>query len=65
MAQPVDPAAYYGSLLDSEKKPSRVMVALLTGIAKYIVGCPIWMGEGGWHRDLKRDVMLLCCCYSC
>ncbi|KFY12490.1 hypothetical protein V492_03840, partial [Pseudogymnoascus sp. VKM F-4246] len=30
-------AAYYGDLLDSEKKPSRVMVALLTGIAKYIV----------------------------
>ena len=37
MAQPVDAAAYYGDLLDSDKKPSRVMVALLTGIAKYIV----------------------------
>ncbi|KFY41222.1 hypothetical protein V494_03131 [Pseudogymnoascus sp. VKM F-4513 (FW-928)] len=33
-------AAYYGDLLDSEKKPSRVMVALLTGIAKYIVCSP-------------------------
>ncbi|ELR02299.1 hypothetical protein GMDG_05368 [Pseudogymnoascus destructans 20631-21] len=37
MAQPQDAAAYYGDLLDSDKKPSRVMVALLTGIAKYIV----------------------------
>ncbi|EIC06230.1 hypothetical protein OR221_0445, partial [Microbacterium laevaniformans OR221] len=37
MAQPVDAKVYYGYLFESDKKPSKVMTALLTGIAKYLV----------------------------
>ncbi|TAQ87489.1 hypothetical protein B7494_g4190 [Chlorociboria aeruginascens] len=37
MSQTVDPEAYYGYLFDKDKKPTRVLDALLRGIAAYIV----------------------------
>ncbi|KAH6669435.1 hypothetical protein B0J14DRAFT_486930, partial [Halenospora varia] len=36
MAQPVDPKAYYGYLFHDDKKPTKVLDALLRGIANYI-----------------------------
>jgi len=37
MAQPVDGRAYYGYLFETDKKPTKVLDALLRGIANYIV----------------------------
>jgi hypothetical protein len=37
MAQPVDGKAYYGYLFETDKKPTKVLDALLRGIANYIV----------------------------
>jgi hypothetical protein len=37
MAQPVDAKAYYGYLFEENKKPTKVLDALLRGIANYIV----------------------------
>ncbi|RDL42552.1 uncharacterized protein BP5553_02531 [Venustampulla echinocandica] len=37
MAQPVDAKAYYGYLFESDKKPTKVLDALLRGIANYII----------------------------
>lgn len=34
---PVDGKSYYGYLFESDKKPSKLLDALLKGIAKYIV----------------------------
>lgn len=37
MAQPVDAKAFYGYLFEADKKPTKVLDALLRGIAKHIV----------------------------
>ena len=37
MEQNVDPKAYYGYLFEPNKKPTKVLDALLRGIANYIV----------------------------
>lgn len=37
MAQTVDSKAYYGQLFQADKKPTKVLDALLRGIANYIV----------------------------
>jgi hypothetical protein len=41
MAQTIDPKAYYGYLFKSDKKPTKVLDALLRGIANYIVRFPL------------------------
>jgi hypothetical protein len=37
MEQPVDSKAYYGYLFEDNKKPTKILDALLRGIANYIV----------------------------
>ena len=37
MEQPVDAKAYYGYLFEDNKKPTKILDALLRGIANYIV----------------------------
>jgi len=39
MAQNVDGKQYYGYLFEADKKPTKVLDALLRGIAIYIVSC--------------------------
>jgi len=39
MSQPVDAKQYYGYLFEVDKKPTKVLDALLRGIAIYIVSC--------------------------
>ena len=39
MAQNVDGKQFYGYLFEADKKPTKVLDALLRGIAIYIVSC--------------------------
>ena len=44
-----DAKGYYGYLFESDKKPTKVLDALLRGIAIYIVSC------ARWEQDCARD----------
>jgi hypothetical protein len=41
MEQPVDAKAYYGYLFEDNKKPTKILDALLRGVANYIVRHPL------------------------
>lgn len=56
MAQNVDAKQYYGYLFETDKKPSKVLDALLRGIAIYIVSCDLETGHAPASKDVKLIV---------
>jgi len=48
----VDAKQYYGYLFEADKKPTKVLDALLRGIAIFIVSCD----EASRQRAIKRDI---------
>jgi hypothetical protein len=55
MAQNVDGKQYYGYLFEADKKPTKVLDALLRGIAIYIVSCARLADHAPFHhRETSR-----------
>jgi tRNA isopentenyl-2-thiomethyl-A-37 hydroxylase MiaE len=50
MAQNVDAKQYYGYLFEADKKPTKVLDALLRGIAIYIVSCARLADHAPFHH---------------
>lgn len=64
MSQPVDGKAYYGYLFETDKKPTKVLDALLRGIANYIVSfheCAVYAPatEQFWELTVHRVTSLV------
>jgi hypothetical protein len=55
MAQNVDAKQYYGYLFEADKKPTKVLDALLRGIAIYIVSCDTAADHAPASKDVKAD----------
>jgi hypothetical protein len=63
MSQPVDGKTYYGYLFETDKKPTKVLDALLRGIANYIVSfeCAVYAApatEQFWELTVHRVTSL-------
>jgi hypothetical protein len=56
MSQPVDAKEYYGYLFEADKKPTKVLDALLRGIAIYIVSCD----QVARHAPTSKNVKAHC-----
>lgn len=58
MAQNVDAKQYYGYLFEADKKPTKVLDALLRGVAIFIVSCDELTDHAPSSRDIEADLAI-------